>query len=161
MRWHLSWRADPRARALADRHYNRQKVGAAQFVPPGRCLVLITKDADAFWVTSWPYAQYVKHRYAGAWVCSAFRNESNILSSKLIVDAVSATRAYFGEPPALGMVTFIDTTKTRPKLHPGMCYRKAGFVPDEPTKGGLYTVRLHPEDMPPAISALPRLILLE
>jgi hypothetical protein len=40
MRWQLSWRADPVARQLADRHYNRQAVGAAQFVPPGRCLVV-------------------------------------------------------------------------------------------------------------------------
>src|SRR3979409_34708 len=47
MLWHLSWRADPRARPLADRHYNRQKPGAAQFVPPGGCLVLLTTEADA------------------------------------------------------------------------------------------------------------------
>lgn len=32
--WRLSWRADPRALPLADRHYNRQKIGSAQFVPP-------------------------------------------------------------------------------------------------------------------------------
>jgi hypothetical protein len=47
--WRLSWKADPRAREIADRHYNRQKVGAAQFVPPGRSLVLFTPGA--FWVT--------------------------------------------------------------------------------------------------------------
>lgn len=38
--WRLSYRADPITRAIADRHYNRQKPGTAQFVPPGRCLVL-------------------------------------------------------------------------------------------------------------------------
>ena len=42
--WRLSYRADPRTRVLADRHYNRQKIGAAQFVPPGACLVLRTID---------------------------------------------------------------------------------------------------------------------
>jgi len=36
--WQRSYRADPRAARIADRHYNRQRVGAAQFVPPGRCL---------------------------------------------------------------------------------------------------------------------------
>lgn len=46
-RWQLSWRADPVTRALADRHYNRQAVGAAQFVPPGACVVLRTPDAAA------------------------------------------------------------------------------------------------------------------
>lgn len=60
MLWERSWRADPRARELADRHYNRQKVGAKQFVPPGRCLVLVIPNV-AFWITSWPFAQYVKH----------------------------------------------------------------------------------------------------
>lgn len=49
MRWLVSHRADPLARALADRHYNRQKVGATQFVPPGRCLVLRTAACDALW----------------------------------------------------------------------------------------------------------------
>ncbi len=48
MRWLLSWRADPLARAIADGHYSRQTVGAAQFVPPGRCLVLVIPGA-AYW----------------------------------------------------------------------------------------------------------------
>ncbi len=39
MIWHISHRADPFARDIADRHYNRQKIGSPQFVPPGRCLV--------------------------------------------------------------------------------------------------------------------------
>jgi hypothetical protein len=60
-RWKLSNRADPKARVLADRHYNRQKIGTPQFVPPGRCLVLLGRREKAFWVTSWPFAQYVKH----------------------------------------------------------------------------------------------------
>jgi hypothetical protein len=42
--WKLSNRADPVAVAIADRHYNRQKVGTPQFVPPGRCLVLLAED---------------------------------------------------------------------------------------------------------------------
>lgn len=33
--WLRSDRAAPAARAIADRHYNRQKIGAPQFVPPG------------------------------------------------------------------------------------------------------------------------------
>ena len=39
-----SHRADPEVVPLADRHYNRQKIGSPQFAPPGRCLVL--KDLD-------------------------------------------------------------------------------------------------------------------
>lgn len=38
MIWEKSWKADPRARQVADRHYNRQKPGSPQFVPPGRSM---------------------------------------------------------------------------------------------------------------------------
>ena len=35
MPWSVSHRADPAALRIADRHYNRQKPGTPQFVPPG------------------------------------------------------------------------------------------------------------------------------
>jgi len=155
MLWHLSWRADPRARPLADRHYNRQKPGAAQFVPPGGCLVLLTTEADAVWVTSTPMAEYVQHEWAGAWVNSLFRNEGASLASDLIRDAVAATRAELGEPPALGMVTFVDAKKVRHKRDPGRCYRKAGFRLVGTTKSGLLAWQLVPDDMPAPCRPLP------
>jgi hypothetical protein len=144
------------ARPLADRHYNRQHIGAPGFVPPGRCLVLLIPGA-ALWVTSWPYAEYVKHRWGGAWVNSLFRNEApdRFRSSELIREACAATVDYYGAPPDLGMVTFIDTKKTRHKRDPGRCYLKAGFRRDGETKGGLVAVRLEPSDFPPAERALP------
>ena len=148
MNWALSHRADPPARKLADRHYNRQSIGATQFVPPGRCLVLPSVCTRAFWVTSRPFAEYVKHAWAGAWICSAFRNEGAGLSSDLIRDAVAATRWKYGDPPALGMVTFIDRSKIRRKRDPGRCYLRAGFTRCGKTKGGLLALQLLPEDMP-------------
>ena len=154
LRWQLSDRADPQTRVIADRHYNRQHVGAPQFVPPGRCLVLRTVAADAFWITSWPYTEYVKHAWAGAWVCSAFRNESPHLSSELITEAVATTLAVWPEPPALGMVTFVDAAKTRRKRDPGRCFRRAGFARVGFTKGGLYVLQLRPEAMPEPREAL-------
>lgn len=127
-RWALSWRADPVARVLADRHYNRQSVGAAQFVPPGACVVLRTLAGDALWITSQPRAEYVKHDWAGAWMCSCFRNESAHLSSELITEAVAATLAVSTLPVSpLGFVTFVDPTKTRRKRDPGRCYLRAGW----------------------------------
>lgn len=156
MIWHLSHRADPKARALADRHYNRQKVGAAQFVPPGRCLVLYANEpsGEAFWITSWPFAEFVKHAWAGAWVCSAFRNEGAGLSSDLIVQALAATCATWDAPP-LGMITFVDPGKVRRKRDLGRCYRRAGFLPVGETKGGLLALQILPADMPPAAAPLP------
>jgi hypothetical protein len=150
MFWQISNRADPRAARLADRHYNRQKIGSPQFVPPGRCLVLLTENADALWVTSYPFAEYVKHAWAGAWVCSLFRNESSLLSSELITQAVAATRFYWPEVPELGMITFVDRDKTKPKRHPGYCYLKAGFKYCGESKGGLVALQIKAGQMPPA-----------
>jgi hypothetical protein len=148
VRWHLSHRFDRAAVALADRHYNRQKPGTPQFVPPGRCLVLLTEAADALWVTSWPRAEFTKHRWAGAWVNSCFRREGPGLASEMIREAVAATLAYFGPPPALGMVTFVDTDKVRRKRDPGRCYLRAGFMAVGETEGGLLAFQMVPEAMP-------------
>lgn len=158
MRWYRSDRCDPAARVLADRHYNRQHIGAAGFVPPGRCLVLLTAKADALWVTSWPYAEYTKHAWAGAWICSCFRNESSELSSDLIREAVAATVARYGPPPQPhGFITFVDAGKTRKKRDPGRCYVKAGWTRlEQKTKGGLFVLQLKPEDIPAGVPALTR-----
>lgn len=151
MLWRMSNRADAVALPLADRHYNRQKPGSPQFVPPGRCLVLLAPTIGtptALWVSSWPFARYVKHAWAGAWVCSCFRNEGNDLSSDLIRSAVSATLNYWSAPPDLGMVTFVNKDKVRHKRDPGRCFIKAGFSRCGMTKGGLVALQLLPDDMP-------------
>lgn len=170
MKWTLSWRADPEVRPLADRHYNRQSIGAANFTPPGRCLVL--KCPGAFWVTSWPFAEYVGHAWAGAWVCSAFRLEGGDPgeASALIREALEVTSWHYGEAPSIpawaatrtprssrierisvAMVTMVDPTKTREKRDPGRCFRRAGFVEIGRTKErGLTVLGLPREAMPPA-----------
>ena len=45
--WDIVTKFDPRAAALADRHYSRRKIGSPQFMPPGETLVLLTPDARA------------------------------------------------------------------------------------------------------------------
>lgn len=126
MRWRESWRADPAGRRIADGHYNRQKVGAEQFVPPGRCVVLVIPEV-ALWITSWPYPEYVKHAWPSAWVCSAFRNERpEVRSSELVTEGLAGT-CWYWTPPSWGMITFVDPEKTRHKRDPGRCFRKAGF----------------------------------
>lgn len=148
MIWRLSHRADPKAVALADRHYSRQKIGSPQFVPPGRCLVLYAENGGrAVWVTSWPFAEYVKHAWAGAWVCSMFRNEGAGLSSALITDAVAATRFFFGDPPTLGIITFVLPSAVRSK-NPGYCYRAAGWKRAGAAKDGKPCFQLLPAQMP-------------
>lgn len=117
--------------------------------------MLLTECERAFWVTSWPFAEYTKHRWAGAWVCSAFRNEGAGLSSELILEACAATRHRYGEPPQpFGMVTFVDRSKVRRKRDPGYCFRRAGFEPDGETQGGLLAFLLRPERFPAPTPAL-------
>jgi len=111
--------------------------------------VLLTEKADALWVTSWQFAEYVKHEWPGAWVNSLFRNESDHLSSELITQAVAATR-WKWPIPALGIVTFVDASKVRKKRDPGRCYFRAGWKYCGMTKGGLIALQQKPEDMPHA-----------
>lgn len=170
MQWRISNRADPQAVALADRHYSRQKIGSPQFVPPGRCLVLLNENATALWVTSWPFAEYVKHAWAGAWVCSLFRNESTVLSSALIREAVAVTRWYKANPvwqggelknrawlcddePALGFVTFVKPGEIR-SINPGACYKKAGWKHVGETVEGLPALQLLPHKMDDAAAPI-------
>lgn len=157
----MSNRADPRAAALADRHYSRQNIGAEQFMPPGSCVVLYaeTPTGRAVWGTSWPLAEWVKHQWAGAWVCSIFRNEGAGVASAMVTEAVAATLAFYGPAPALGMITFVDETKVQPTMvrgEPvyGWCFRKAGFREVGRTKTrDFLALQLLPADMPPASRA--------
>lgn len=156
MTWELSHRADPEVVPMADRHYNRQKIGAPQFVPPGRCHVLRIGSAEqlrtpdaggAFWVTSWPFAEYVKHAWAGAWVCSAFRNEGAGQASDLIRAAVLSTAQKWPDVPALGMVSFIDPSKVEPRPIRGRktwghSWFEAGFQHVGYTKAGLWVMQM-------------------
>lgn len=149
--WRLSHRADWAALPLADRHYNRQKIGSPQFVPPGRCVVLVAGvPASALWVTSWPFPEYVRHAWPGAWINSLFRREQGGLASEMIREAVGITRGIWPAPDN-GIVTFVDADKTHRKRDPGRCYRKAGFKHVGFTKGGLWAFQMLPHEMPAAI----------
>lgn len=167
MIWTESHRADPFSRDIADRHYNRQKIGTPQFVPPGRCLVLKaeTPTGRAFWVTSWPFAEYVKHAWPGAWVCSAFRNEGAGVASEMIREALAATVSRWPDVPPLGLITFLDQKKVKPIMVRGVptygrCWALAGFKHVGWTAGGLMAWQLMPGDMPPADDSYVRQVSL-
>lgn len=151
MKWSLSHRADAECLPLANRHYNRQNHNSKQFVPPGRCIVL--KTEGAVWVTSWPFAEYVKHQWAGAWVNSLFRKECDGLASELIREALAATRSIWPNVPELGLVTFIDplhvkNRKIRGRQAIAESYFQAGFHHVGYTKSGLWAMQITPDSMP-------------
>jgi hypothetical protein len=126
----LSHRADRKARQLVDRHYSRQTRGSTQFVRPGSCLVLWRPGA--VWVSVWQ--DHVMHRWGDRWECTVFRNESDLLSSDLIRQAVRATVWKFGSCPGL---TFVDPSEVGDG-EPGYCFRCAGWRRDGQTDAGKY-----------------------
>lgn len=157
MRWRVSYRADPVGAQLADRHYSRQSPGHPQFMPAGSCAVFVSRCGRAVFGVSWP--DFAAHEWRGAWINSIFRNEGAGLSSELILEAVAATRAVYGQPPALGMVTFVDASKLRDGQasgrQVGRCYIKAGFRPIGHTRKRHHlALQLLPADMPAPLAAI-------
>src|SRR5260221_1681395 len=138
---------------LGDRRCNPQRKADRQVGPPGRMLVLITEEASALWVTSWADPEMVRRDwYKDAWMCTLFRNESSIPSSKLIREAVAITRWKYVTPPVSGIVTIVDQHKVTSEI-PGYCFKQAKFKHVIETKpAGLHILQLTPAKIPePAI----------
>lgn len=57
------------------------------------------------------------------------------LSSDLILEAETLTRAAWGEPPADGWVTFVDRRRVR-SSNPGYCFQVAGWRIDPTYRPG-------------------------
>lgn len=132
---------DPRARALADRHYSRQTAGADGFVAPGQRFLLLHEgeqrehDATSSGLAVWAV---VRNRFRGQyyWRNSLFRNESRTLSSDLIRAATEVSLEIwarrYGALPAEDLITEIDIAATSARrsrwVRPGRCYEAAGWI---------------------------------
>lgn len=80
-----------------------------------------------------------------------------MLASEMIRQAVAVTRFRYGNPPELGMITFLDRSKVKPVMVRGVAtwgrtWIIAGFEHVGETKGGLMAFQLKPENMPAAES---------
>lgn len=120
--------------ALADKHYSRRTVGSPQFMPPGQTIVLVTPDGQAGW--GWwrphPTSGIVALNKLDGWTCTFFRNESEALSSTLILEAeCELLNSGLGCGPD-GMLTYVWDSKVS-SANKGFCYKKAGWVV-HPTK---------------------------
>lgn len=125
--WMQSSRNDMKARELADRHYSRKTIGARDFVGPGETLILV--GDNRLWVSR--KCKFRMDKQYGI-ECSIFRNESQILSSELIKEAVKLTREYWpGEP----IFTYVNPYKIK-SVNPGCCFLKAGFRKAGTNKSG-------------------------
>ena len=66
--------------------------------------------------------------------CSIFRNESDCLSSELILQAEAWARRYW--PAMEWLSTYVNPRNIR-SSNPGYCFKIAGWQCGEPTRGGL------------------------
>lgn len=128
--WYETHKADRQALALYLRHYsaakNRGKTHTPDytwgFTPPGDVMVLLTANADALFV--WSIERFRGDGQEGI-NCNVFRNESQVLSSLLIREAVAAAWARWHWRR---LFTFVDSGQIR-STNPGYCFLKAGWRP--------------------------------
>jgi hypothetical protein len=137
--WYRIDHADPRAVAMADRHYSRQTPGSPEFTRPGNKIVLLHYAPDgsaaALWASQRPDPASGVPRSDGleAWDCSIFRIEQRTVpASALIRAAVGITASVWGAAPRDGFVTTIDPRHVAPTMRRGKpvygyCYLMAGW----------------------------------
>lgn len=123
--WFLSRDGNEEARALFDRHYSRRfyKDGRDPklFVGPGEKMVLINEDCSALFVWR-KFLCDVEPPQEGV-NCAVFRNESDVLSSTLIIEADSIAWQRW---PKERHWTLVNSKKIR-SSNPGFCFIKAGW----------------------------------
>jgi len=126
--WEQVGKFDPRTAALADRHYNRRKVGSPQFMPPGQTLILLSHDEAAVfgWWRPHPDSGIPAINGLDGWTCTIFRNESDVLSSRLILDAEQALYQTGRDIGPDGLLTYVWDSRIR-SVNPGSCFKHAGW----------------------------------
>lgn len=116
-----TWRCDPEMADLADRHYSRQHTGAREFMPIGKTLVLRNQSGTVLF--GWCWNTVVRYDKQLGYNCVIFRNESQRLSSKIILEAEDWAVQRWGPNR---MFTYVDTAKVKSR-NPGYCFLMAGW----------------------------------
>lgn len=131
---------DPRAFALYKRHYtyrdyadgrrrNWSNPNRQLFVGPGEKMVLMTVNCDALFV----WRKFISDDGQHGVNCAVFRNESDVLSSTLILEAEQhAAQRWPGER----LYTYVNPRAIR-SANPGYCFVRAGWRKCGRSKRGL------------------------
>lgn len=112
---------------LFKRHYTyrswrqRNRKNGKRIAGPGERIILISKCGKALFI--WRKEKYRLDDQQGV-NCAVFRNESNILSSILIEQAVEIAKVRW---PLERLYTFVNAKKIK-SVNPGYCFKKAGFI---------------------------------
>lgn len=125
--WEVVTKFDKRGCELADRHYSRRKIGSPQFMPPGQTLVLVAPSALFGWWRPDPSSGIKAMNGLDGWTCTIFRNESDALSSALILEAERALAEQGRGCGPDGMITYVWDKKVA-SVNPGYCFKRAGWT---------------------------------
>lgn len=123
---------------LYSRHYSSAKSGKTKtdwmrygINKPSENMVLLTTRADALFV--WTVQKYRMDNLVGI-ECAVFRNEGNVLSSTLILEAEQLAIAKWTD--ARMFFTFVNPQKIK-STNAGYCFKCADWQPAGVSKGGL------------------------
>ena len=130
---------DVSVRSVFDRHYSRRKFRdgrySSLFVGPGEKMVLRTAAGDAICV----WRKFMSMNNQNGINCAIFRNESDALSSHLLLQAMKlAWKKWPGER----LYTYVNPKRIR-STNPGFCFLEAGWTRCGETKSGLKILERH------------------
>ncbi len=121
--WFECLDGDDDARAFYDRHYSRTRYADGRdpklFVGPGEKMVLVTENGDALWA----FRKFISDSGETGVNNAIFRNEGDVLSSELILDAELVGWSRW---PGQRFYTYVDPKKIR-SSNQGACYQIAGW----------------------------------
>lgn len=123
--WQVIYDGNGAARELFDEHYSRTRYADGRtpklFVGPGQKMVLKTRDNTA--IFAWrKFIDDAIPKQTGV-NCAIFRNEGDVRSSQLILEAEIFARLRW---PTDRLYTYVDDSKIK-SANPGCCFLKAGW----------------------------------
>lgn len=122
--WFFVRDGNPVAMELFKRHYSYQRTGSnnihRKFVGPGEKMVLMTSDSRALFV----WRKFIDHSGQKGVNCAVFRNESDILSSVLILEAEQMAWSRWENQR---LYTYVNPRKIK-STNPGYCFLMAGWT---------------------------------
>jgi hypothetical protein len=124
------------ARSIFNRHYSRHFYTDGRkpklFVGPGEKMVLLTPDGTALFV----WRKFISADGQQGINCAIFRNEGEVLSSELILEAEQLAWSRW---PGERLYTYVSSAKIK-SVNPGYCFKIAGWKDCGMTKVNKLTI---------------------
>lgn len=120
--WTEVYDANPTAFTLFRRHYSfrrNRNLLDTRIAGPGEKMLLLTGDARALFV----WRKFISKDQQDGVNCAVFRNESEFLSSNLILAAMQLAWQRW---PGARLYTYVNPRKVH-SANPGYCFKRAGW----------------------------------